>query len=474
MAQAQAADCHLRSSGVIIVDQKDEIVFADLEATEVLRGPAEEWNGDDAPLSLRDGSYSGSLHDYWRFTECFTVSDNTSNKDNLSCHHYLVVERAEDSAVVWVQACVHFSPAEDGRELYVWSVRDISGPARCLEMSRLTTADDYTLSLEDDGFPHTPLLTQAPTDCDPERARDELGELLEKAATTECFSVLYLTGFGAVDSVFPRRMLGWGEADLLDRSFIGLLSPEDRIFFCRALRRCYHDRIPQRLILRMASALLAEEGHLPEMHIYADCDVTVLMPEAVQQPVLVVRANDPRQGRHPPELMSDAPTPLSVCAMRRQVVERVRLDCTSAPLASPPPAGTLLSRIGDVLPHLSPPSPSLSTTSSAADWGQCRGRRNSMQMGLEAGGKKADALSRASTCASTLADDMPESTDLSKHRMDVSTTLTIHMSDIFAYAPDRPHSLAAAATLCERSPSVMVHPTECQSPMADFLQGLKH
>ncbi|KAJ2582879.1 hypothetical protein GGH95_001296 [Coemansia sp. RSA 1836] len=337
-------------------------------------------------------------------------------------------------------------------------------------MSRLITADDYTLSLEDDGFPHTPLLTQAPIDCHPRRARDELAELLEKAAVSECFAVLHLTGFGAVDSVFPRRMLGWGEADLLDRSFIGLLSPEDRIFFCRALRRCHHDRIPQRLILKVASALLAEhDAHLAEAHMYADCDVTVLMPEAVQQPVLVVRANDPPllcQRRHPPEPMPDASAPLSRCMLQaaparcHQVVERVRLDCArrNATLASAPSssAATLLSRISDVPPHLSPPSPSLSAASTedaplplalADGWSQCRGRHNSTCM--------ADALSRATTCTSTATGVAapPQPKDLPKHGVDVGTTLTIHMSDIFAFTPDMPHALAEAATLCEHRPS---------------------
>ncbi|KAJ2870833.1 hypothetical protein GGH93_005279 [Coemansia aciculifera] len=489
-SQAQAADCHLRSSGIIIVDQLSRIVFADHEAIDVLRGPAEEWNADDdTPLSLRDSSYSGHLHDYWRFIEYFTVSDTmTDGNDSEVSHHYLVVERTEDKVVSWMQACVHYSPAEDGRELYVWSVRDISGPTRCLEMSRLTTADDYTLSLEDDGFPHTPLLTQAPTDCHPTqlRARDELAELLEMAAASECFSVLHLTGFGAVDSVFPRRMLGWGETDILDRSFIGLLSPDDRIFFCRALRRCHHDGIPQRLILKVASALAGDVGgdaHLPEAHIYADCDVTVLMPEAVQQPVLVVRANDPA-----------VLAPLSLCMLRagataatttrcrrRQVVHRVKLDEAMPPTIT---ADTLLANIASVPPHSSPPSPSLSATftedslpeiasPTAASshvlagkghddvpeitaWppGLARaGRRASICMGLGPA-SETDTLSRTSTCTNASVDVAPQTTDPSKQQM-ASTTLSIHMSDIFAYTPSKPPALAAASTLCEHSPSVV-------------------
>ncbi|KAJ2040417.1 hypothetical protein H4S04_002429 [Coemansia sp. S16] len=483
-SQAQAADCHLRSSGVIIVDQLSRIVFADHEAIDVLRGPAEEWNAnDDTPVSLRDNSYSGHLHDYWRFIERFTVSDNTTDgSDSEVSHHYLVVERTEDKVVSWMQVCVHYSPAEDGRELYVWSVRDISGPTRCLEMSRLTTADDYTLSLEDDGFPHTSLLTQAPTDCHPTqlRAREELARLLEIAAVSERFSVLHLTGFGAVDAVFPRRMLGWGETDLLDRSFIGLLSPDDRIFFCRALRRCHHDGIPQRLILKVASALAGGNAHLAEAHTYADCDVTVLMPEAVQQPVLVVRANDPA-----------ALKPLSLCmlragatvatATRRQVVRREKLDEAMPPTSA---VDTLQANIASVSPHSSLPSPSLSATFTddslpeiasptaaishvvagkghdgvpeITEWppGLARaGRRASICMAPRPT-SETDTLSRTSTCTNASIDVAPQMTDPSKQQM-TATTLSIHMSDIFTYSPSKPPTLTATSTLYEHNPNVV-------------------
>ncbi|KAJ2029487.1 hypothetical protein IWW57_001694 [Coemansia sp. S610] len=481
-SQARAADCHLRASGVIIVDQLGRIEFADHEAIDVLRGPAEEWiEGSDTPLSLRDDSCSGHLYDYWRFIEYFTVSDAMADgKDSEASHHYLVVERTEDKVVSWIQLCVHYSPAEDGRELYVWSVRDISGSARCLEMSRLATSDDYTLSLEDDGFPHTPLLTQAPTDCHPTqpRARDELAELLETAAASEHFAVLHLTGFGAVDSVFPRRMLGWGEADLLDRSFIGLLNPDDRIFFCRALRRCHHDGIPQRLILKVATALAGDtdSAHLPEAHIYADCDVTVLMPEAMQQPVLVVRANDPA-----------APRRLSRCMLlpattmrRRQVVHRVRLDEAMLPPAASA-AGTLLANAGSVPPHSPPPSPSPSATFTEGSlpdvasptavghvpadkglvgvpektaWppGLAQAERVTSTSTLLGPAGEMDTLSRASTCTNTSTEDAPMTTDLTKR---AGTTLSIRMSDIFAFSPSKPPPLAAASTLCEHSPSAI-------------------
>ncbi|KAJ2880291.1 hypothetical protein IWW38_005975 [Coemansia aciculifera] len=136
------------------------------------------------------------------------------------------------------------------------------------------------------------------------------------------------------------------------------------------------------------------------------------MPEAVQQPVLVVRANDPhhqQQCRQPPAIKSEG-GPLSLCMLQAnattrrrcgQVVERVRLDST---------------RLNDAPPHLSPPSPSLSASSSAS-WDQCH-----------------------SKCSSSAP---------SKLHGDVGTTLTIDMSDIFAYAPNEPRVLDAAATLCE-------------------------
>ncbi|KAJ2731045.1 hypothetical protein IW152_004830 [Coemansia sp. BCRC 34962] len=485
--QARAADCHLRASGVIIVDQLGRIEFADHEAIDVLRGPAEEWNEDGGtPLSLRDDSYSGQLSDYWRFIECFTVSDKMADgKDSEASHHYLVVERTEDKVVNWIQLCVHYSPAEDGRELYVWSVRDISGSARCLEMSRLATSDDYTLSLEDDGFPHTPLLTQAPTDCHPtqSRARDELAELLEAAAASECFAVLHLTGFGAVDSVFPRRLLGWGEADLLDRSFIGLLNPDDRIFFCRALRRCHHDGIPQRLILKVASALAGDtkDAHLPEAHIYADCDVTVLMPEAMQQPVLVVRANDPAMPKQLSLCMLRAAATAATTMRRRQVVHRVRFDGAMLPPTAASAAGILLANANSVPPHLPPPSPSPSATFTEGSlpdiasptaaghvlagkgrvgvpektaWtpGLAQAERMTSSSTPLGSAGEMDTLSMASTCTNASIGDAPMTTDLAKR---AGTTLSIHMGDIFAFSPSKPPSLAAASTLCEHSPGAV-------------------
>ncbi|KAJ2009723.1 hypothetical protein GGI04_000213 [Coemansia thaxteri] len=524
--QLRAADCHQRSSGVIIVDQLDNIVFADSEAIDVLRGPAEEWS-DDSFLPLRDNSYAGCLHEYWRFIEYLTVSDNDCTSGNgyaantedssaiADSHHYLVVERAEDHVVIWMQVCVHFSPSEDGKALYVWSVRDISGPARCLEMSRMATVEDYTLSLEDDGFPYTPLLTHAPTSCHPSnrQARAEMAALLEAAAVSERFAVLHLTGFGAVDAVFPRRMLGWSEACLLDRSFIGLLSPEDRIFFCRALRRCYHDGIPQRLVLKIASAPLSsltaskvdmdeaaatlalvtggeEHAHLPEAHIYIDCDVTVLMPEAaVQQPVLVVRANDPCRQAAPTQPLVDASAadcPLSAAMCQplfytracRQFVRRVQLDfsgvenagtasAVAVPLPPPPAhafpadlvASQLLKGADDMSPHSSPPSPSLSTTSSSqglsspleptTSWSQycskpsakCIAPESKVLLG------EPDALSRASTCIDDIVSTTePPDQQMFSRRMAVCANIDIPMVDVFAHIPTQNLKQTAAAT----------------------------
>ncbi|KAJ2721531.1 hypothetical protein GGI07_003884, partial [Coemansia sp. Benny D115] len=306
--EGQASLCHLRSYGTIITDEFNTIEYADAEAIDALRGPVEGWDDDDNPIILHDSSCSGAITDYWSFIELQSVGGKRGEPgSHEDLHHYVVVRRAEDAATCWIQICVHFSPAVDGRPLYVWSVRDVTASARCMEMCRITTKEEYTLSLEEDGFPHSPLLTQAPldgdesghTDLSSRQMRDQLAEILEYVVGSEHFAVLHLTGFGAVDAVFPRRLLGWHAADLLDRSFIGLLSPEDRVFFCKVLRRCHHDGLPQRLILKVACAAgflcpadTAAEKQSGE-RAYVDCDVTVLMPDSVQQPVLVVRATDP-------------------------------------------------------------------------------------------------------------------------------------------------------------------------------------
>ncbi|KAJ2158706.1 hypothetical protein GGF46_003575 [Coemansia sp. RSA 552] len=261
-----AGDCHLRAYGVMMVDVHGGIVHADDEAIDVLRGPVDGWD---------DNKCAGAVHQHWTFMERVSVGGRAPGDR----HHYLVVRRAEDSAVAWVQVCIH-SVLHSGQILFIWHVRDVTASARCLEMSRAPAPGDYMLSLEDDGMPHTALLTRKPGVPEP-ATRDQLVELLEEAVASEHFAVLYLTGFGAVDSLFPRRLLGWSEPDLLDRSFVSLLCDEDRGFFCRALRRCHRDGIPQRLALKL-------EGSLGS---YLSCDVTVLMPEPLQQPVLVIRSN---------------------------------------------------------------------------------------------------------------------------------------------------------------------------------------
>ncbi|KAJ1948777.1 hypothetical protein FBU59_001438, partial [Linderina macrospora] len=268
---------------MFIANTQNEIQFADHDAIEVLRGPAEEWDAGRM-IRLRDAACSGALSKYWTVVEFMSVGEDAPTEDNN--HHYVVVERREDSAVRWVQACVH---ALDSN-LFVWHIRDISGSVRCLELSKPGTAGEYTVSLEADGYPHSILLTQspdAPPSADPE-VRDALVELLEESLASESFSVLHLTGFGAIDTVFPRRMLGWSEGELLERSFVGLLAPQDRAFFCRALKKCYNDGIPQRLNIKLLAGAQA---------IYLDCDVTVLMPDAAQQLVLVVRMNDQQQNQ---------------------------------------------------------------------------------------------------------------------------------------------------------------------------------
>ncbi|KAJ1837802.1 hypothetical protein LPJ73_007280, partial [Coemansia sp. RSA 2703] len=290
--------CHLRSFGMAIVDEHNNIRYADSEAITAFRGPNEGWH-DDEPVTLRDNSCNGPVSNYWTAVELQSVGSS----DGTDSHHYLVVQRTDDQAVCWIQVCIHASPADDGRPLYAWYVRDISCSARCLEMGSQTTKDEYTLSLEDDGFPLSSLLTQEPLEesqahesgCGhplERTVRDQLAALLSSAVQSECFAVLYMTGFGAVDTVFPRRLLGWAESDLLDRSFIGLLSPEDRTFFCRVLRRCNHDGIPQRLILKIACADGFAGNCGKQGSSFIDCDVTVLIPDSVQQPVLIVRATD--------------------------------------------------------------------------------------------------------------------------------------------------------------------------------------
>ncbi|KAJ2590776.1 hypothetical protein H4R99_006987 [Coemansia sp. RSA 1722] len=327
-----------------IVDSDNNIKHADSEAVSAFRGPAEGWH-DDQLVSLRDGSCTGAIDDHWTAIERLCVG----NSDQADDHHYLVVQRSEDAAVCWIQVCVHYLPTADNQHLYAWYVRDISSSARCLESFGITTKEEYTLSLEDDGFPFSALLTQSlpedhgyedsqqlVTHASPaeQKSRDQLARLLESAVLTETFAVLYLTGFGAIDSVFPRRLLGWGEPDLVERSFIGLLSPEDRTFFCRVLRRCSHDGIPQRLIVKMAcapgfttnagenvSGVSADGKSQKPEEVFVDCDVTVIVPESVQQPVLIVRATD--QQRLQQACCADAAAATSLpSAMQQLLPER--------------------------------------------------------------------------------------------------------------------------------------------------------
>ncbi|KAJ2384313.1 hypothetical protein H4S02_004874, partial [Coemansia sp. RSA 2611] len=281
-AEERAGDCHLRSHGVMRVSASDVIVGADSEAVEALRGPAEEWDGDQA-RTLHDSSFGGGIGRYWEILERLDVGSTGDQ------HHYLVVRRADDGAVCWIQVCIHRIAADE--PLYMWHVRDITGSARCLEMSRLAADGDYALSLENDGLPHATLLTQVPDACPSSNpdTRTELAGILAAVVAAETFAVLHLTGFGAVDTVFPRRVLGWSEGDIVDRSFLGLLCAEDRAFFCQALRRSLRDCIPQRLTLKLLSGRACAGAAAAA---YLSCDVTVLMPEAVQQPVLIVRAND--------------------------------------------------------------------------------------------------------------------------------------------------------------------------------------
>ncbi|KAJ1891238.1 hypothetical protein GGH13_009389 [Coemansia sp. S155-1] len=201
------------------------------------------------------------------------------------------------------------------------------------------------------------------------------------------------------------------------------------------------------------------------------------MPEAVQQPVLVVRANDPA-----------ALKPLSLCmlragasvatATRRQVVRREKLDEAMPPTTA---ADTLQANIASVSPHSSLPSPSLSATFTddslpeiasptaaishvvaakghdgvpeITEWppGLARaGRRASICM---APTSETDTLSRTSTCTNASIDVAPQ-TELSKQQM-TATTLSIHMSDIFTYSPSKPPTLAATSTLYEHNPNVV-------------------
>ncbi|KAJ1647481.1 hypothetical protein LPJ64_001144 [Coemansia asiatica] len=346
-----------------IVDINNNIKHADSEAVSALRGPAEGWH-DNQLVSLRDSSCTGTIGDHWSVIERLCVG----NSDQADNHHYLVVQRFEDTAVCWIQLCIHYLPTSDGQSFYAWYMRDISCSARCLESFGITTKEEYTLSLEDDGFPFSALLTQQqqqqafPEDHDEseqgqkpidtqsspaeQQSRDQLAKLLESAVMAETFAVLYLTGFGAIDSVFPRRLLGWAESDLVDRSFIGLLSPEDRTFFCRVLRRCSHDGIPQRLIVKMACApgFAANNAFKDDSQklVFVDCDVTVLFPESVQQPVLIVRATDQPQLQNQQANCSGTATSLSSGTLllplsERHSVRRIQLlnDACTRPGNSP-------------------------------------------------------------------------------------------------------------------------------------------
>ncbi|KAJ2559715.1 hypothetical protein GGH12_005269 [Coemansia sp. RSA 1822] len=339
-----AGECHLRAYGVMMLSD-DTIVHADTEAVEALRGPAEEWDGDQA-RELHDSAVSGTVHKYWEFLERLSAGHDGDT------HHYFVIRRAEDGAVCWIQACIHSMHTSAGQLLHMWHVRDITSAARCLEMSQTPNEGDLMLSLEDDGLPHSALLTQVPDVCsssDP-NVRSQLASILSAVVAAETFAVLHLTSFGAVDTVFPRRMFGWSENDLLDRSFISLLCPEDRVFFCRALRRCHRDGIPQRLVLKLAS------GFVPSTALYVDCDVTVLMPEAVQQPVLIVRATD---------LPSQPGRSDTLCRQSSaHVVRRVQMDCASVQATEvASPVGTQCvenctdSAVGKVSGLSLPPSP---------------------------------------------------------------------------------------------------------------------
>ncbi|KAJ2535939.1 hypothetical protein IWW43_001262 [Coemansia sp. RSA 1935] len=339
-AEQLAGECHLRAYGVMMLSD-DAIVHADTEAVEALRGPAEEWDGDEA-RELRDGAVSGTVSKYWEFLERLSAGHGSDT------HHYVVVRRIEDGAVCWIQVCIHSMHASAGELLHIWHVRDITSAARCLEMSQTPDEGDLMLSLEDDGLPHSTLLTQVPDVCsssDP-NVRSQLASILSAVVAAESFAVLHLTSFGAVDTIFPRRMLGWSESDLLDRSFISMLCPEDRVFFCRALRRCHHDGIPQRLVLKLAS------GFVPNSAVYVECDVTVLMPEAVQQPVLIVRATDPPSKPGRSGALSVQRSAHFVC--------RVQMDCASVQATVfTSPVGTQCvenSTDGAVVPRLSPVS----------------------------------------------------------------------------------------------------------------------
>lgn len=263
--QTLAGNCHLRSSGIIITNQSGDILSADPEAIHSLRGPATQWD-DDQLVTIRDNSIQGTIESYWQMLDLVEADES----------FYLVVRRNEDDRVCWIHICVHSLT----RGQTIWHVVDKTGQARCLGLSQLQGTADYSLELEDDGFPY--IRMQDPLD------RTVVVEWLRQATNTELFTVVELTGFGAIDSMFPKRFLGWSVEDLMDRSFIGLLCEQDRTFFCRVLRRCMRDSIPQRLLLKV-------ENQDTEL---ADCDVTVLMPDSMQQPVLVIRANDLVQTPH--------------------------------------------------------------------------------------------------------------------------------------------------------------------------------
>ncbi|KAJ1727510.1 hypothetical protein LPJ61_004531 [Coemansia biformis] len=462
----------------MLIDEHDEIVSADAEAVEALRGPLEEWDDSGEVHVLRDGSCSGRLHKYWAFIERLEVG-SSSNSSSASAHHYLVIRRSEDDAVVWMQVCIHAVEPRDGRSLYMWNVHDISGSARCLEMSRMPADQEYELSLESDGMPHSPLLTQSPDarpSSDPQ-PRTQLAGLLAGAVASEEFAVLHLTGFGAVDAVFPRRLLGWDEADILDRSFVGLLCPEDRAFFCSALRRCYHDGIPQRLALKIAPAMLPSNAdatlhkgngdELPPRD-YVACDVTVLLPESVQQPVLVVRASD-SQWRRRGACLSDSQT-RSTDSLRH-AVSRMQMDSVHVQAAGSPPVSlgqvreaTQGAAAGCTQPHPDPTPTSVNLGEAATLVPGCVARSTLPLVAKAATGD---------VSATQSGGDRQPKAPLSL----AGATMAIPMCDIFTVAARQPLSSAMAASkqpalplACNSSETVLGRFSSIGSTLASVLE----
>ncbi|KAJ1917351.1 hypothetical protein H4219_003262 [Mycoemilia scoparia] len=341
------------------------ITFADPDAVDVLRGFAEDYDVYGRVVTVHDGVAHGYPLSHWlefidqvdidpqRISASALINNNddvnkespqndcnssSSNTDDYSTRpwdydredaiqpplHFMVVRRKEDMSVRWIQMCVHFSgepkleasdstccsnnsDADDGGGIFnqIWYLRDMTDTMRCLIMSRMTLEYGY-LSVESDGYPHCEYLTASPAAPDPGHPEtiSVMVDLLDKAVSSQAFSIIQLTNYGTLDSAFPRNFLGWSELEWVDRSILGLVHKDDIGLVCGALANCLRDSRPRRIKPRMrindrivatAAKHMSKENCNDDNNsenVYELCDVTLLLPEAEGRPVMVARLVD--------------------------------------------------------------------------------------------------------------------------------------------------------------------------------------